>query len=376
MQIAKNNQIIKAGALLLGVVVLLGGVKACQIMSAIREHAGKGRPPSSVVVAKAKSMKWIENYKTVGSFGAVEGATLKAQESGNIVRVEFASGARVTKGQKLFEIDQSVELAQRAGAEARLALAQQNRARAARLKSQSALSLATFEAAESQLQQAQAEVDSLNGVIARKTITAPFDGKVGIRTVNIGEYVTPGTPLVPLYSVHPIHYNFSVPQQIALSLQGVGQKVQITVDAFKDKVFEGAITAINPNIDEITRLVSVQATVSNEDERLLPGMFGTVSVDLGVEKSLVVVPVTTIQYAPYGDSVYVVDRVSDAPLTVKQQMVKLGSKRGDLVSIVSGLEEGQEVVTLGGFKLRPGATIVIASGEAVSATENPSVSNS
>ena len=105
-------------------------------------------------------------------------------------------------------------------------------------------------------------------------------------------------------------------------------------------------------------------------------MFGTVSVDLGVEKSLVVVPVTTIQYAPYGDSVYVVDRVSDAPLTVKQQMVKLGSKRGDLVSIVSGLEEGQEVVTLGGFKLRPGATIVIASGEAVSATENPSVSNS
>ena len=376
MQIAKNNQIIKAGALLLGVVVLLGGVKACQIMSAIREHAGKGRPPSSVVVAKAQSMKWIENYKTVGSFGAVEGATLKAQESGNIVRVEFASGARVTKGQKLFEIDQSVELAQRAGAEARLALAQQNRARAARLKSQSALSLATFEAAESQLQQAQAEVDSLNGVIARKTITAPFDGKVGIRTVNIGEYVTPGTPLVPLYSVHPIHYNFSVPQQIALSLQGVGQKVQITVDAFKDKVFEGTITAINPNIDEITRLVSVQATVSNEDERLLPGMFGTVSVDLGVEKSLVVVPVTTIQYAPYGDSVYVVDRVSDAPLTVKQQMVKLGSKRGDLVSIVSGLEEGQEVVTLGGFKLRPGATIVIASGEAVSATENPSVSNS
>lgn len=372
----RTNQIIKALLLVLGVAVLLGGVKACQIMSAIREHAGKGRPPSSVVVAKAQSMKWRENYKTVGSFGAVEGATLKAQASGNIVRVEFVSGARVTKGQKLFEIDQSVELAQRAGAEARLALAQQNRARAARLKSQSALSLATFEQAESQLQQAQAEVDSLNGIIARKTIIAPFDGKVGIRTVNVGEYVNPGTPLVPLYSVHPIHYNFSVPQQIALSLQGVGQKVHITVDAFKDKVFEGTITAINPNIDEITRLVSVQATVPNEDERLLPGMFGTVSVDLGSERSLVVVPVTTIQYAPYGDSVYVVDRVSDAPLTVKQQMVKLGSKRGDLVSIVSGLEEGQEVVTLGGFKLRPGATIVIASGEAVPATDNPSVSNS
>lgn len=372
----RTNQIIKALLLVLGVAVLLGGVKACQIMSAIREHAGKGRPPSSVVVAKAQSMKWRENYRTVGSFGAVEGATLKAQASGNIVRIEFVSGARVAKGQKLFEIDQSVELAQRAGAEARLALAQQNRARAARLKSQSALSLATFEQAESQLQQAQAEVDSLNGIIARKTITAPFDGKVGIRTVNVGEYVNPGTPLVPLYSVHPIHYNFSVPQQIALSLQGVGQKVQITVDAFKDKVFEGTITAINPTIDEITRLVSVQATVSNEDERLLPGMFGAVSVDLGLERSLVVVPVTTIQYAPYGDSVYVVDRVSDAPLTVKQQMVKLGSKRGDLVSIVSGLEEGQEVVTLGGFKLRPGATIVIASGEAVPATDNPSVSNS
>ncbi len=361
---------------MVGVTILLAAVKGCQIWSAIREHAGKGRPPETVAVAVAQSRAWRETYNTVGAFAAVEGATLKAQESGNIVRVDFSSGARVSKGQKLFEIDQSVEQAQLAGAKARLALAQQNRARAERLKSQSALSLATFEEAESRLQQAQSEVDSLEGVIARKTIVAPFEGKVGIRTVNIGEYVTPGTPLVPLYSVHPIHFNFSVPQQIAPSLQGIGQKVSITVDAFKERTFEGTITAINPSIDEITRLVSVQATVENKDEQLLPGMFGSISLVVGTDRSLVVVPVTTIQYAPYGNSVYVVVREENEPLTVRQQMVTLGSKRGDLVAVLKGIEPGQEIVTLGGFKLRPGASIVISSTDSAPASENPTVKNS
>lgn len=376
MQITKNRQALKGLFLVLGATILLAAVKGCQIWSAIREHAGKGRPPETVAVAKARKRVWRETYKTVGAFGAIEGATLKAQESGNIVRVDFSSGARVEKGQKLFEIDQSVEQAQLAGAQARLALAKQNRARAGRLKSQSALSLATFEEAESRLRQAQSEVDSLEGVIARKTIVAPFAGKVGIRTVNVGEYVTPGTPLVPLYSVHPIHFNFSVPQQIAPSLQGIGQGVSITVDAFKQRTFKGVITAINPSIDEVTRLVSVQATVENIDEQLLPGMFGSITLDVGTEQSLVVMPVTTIQYAPYGNSVYVVVREENGPLTVKQQMVTLGSKRGDLVSVLKGIEEGQEIVTLGGFKLRPGASIAIASTDSPPASENPVVSNS
>jgi membrane fusion protein (multidrug efflux system) len=213
-------------------------------------------------------------------------------------------------------------------------------------------------------------------VIARKTIVAPFEGKVGIRTVNVGEYVTPGTPLVPLYSVHPIHFNFSVPQQIAPSLRGIGQEVSISVDAFKQRTFKGVITAINPSIDEVTRLVSVQATVENIDEQLLPGMFGSITLDVGTEQSLVVVPVTTIQYAPYGNSIYVVVRDENAPLTVKQQIVTLGSKRGDLVSVVTGIEEGQEIVTLGGFKLRPGASIAIATTDTPAASENPLVSNS
>jgi membrane fusion protein (multidrug efflux system) len=376
MQITKNRQVLRGLLLVVGVTILLAAVKGCQIWSAIREHAGKGRPPETVAVAVAQSRAWRETYNTVGAFAAVEGATLKAQESGNIVRVDFSSGARVSKGQKLFAIDQSVEQAQLAGAKARLALAKQNRARAERLKSQSALSLATFEEAESRLQQAQSEVDSLEGVIARKTIVAPFEGKVGIRTVNIGEYVTPGTPLVPLYSVHPIHFNFSVPQQIAPSLQGIGQTVSITVDAFENRRFTGTITAVNPSIDETTRLVSVQATVDNKDERLLPGMFGSISLDVGTDRSLVVVPVTTIQYAPYGNSVYVVVREENGPLTVKQQMVTLGSKRGDLVAVLKGIEQGQEIVTLGGFKLRPGAPIVISSTDSAPASENPIVKNS
>lgn len=350
--------------------VLLGVVKFAQIMMI----PAFVPPPEAVTTTKVTAELWRQSFETVGSFAAIKGATLSTQESGNVVRVGFESGAKVSEGQVLIELDRSVEEANLKGALARLELAKQNMERAAKLKSQSALSLATYQDAEAQVKQAEAAVQSTRGVIERKTILAPFAGRAGIRAVNVSQYVTAGTPLVPLYAVEPIHFNFSVPQQIAPTLRDSREPVAISVDAFPGRVFRGAVTAINPNINEVTRSVDVQATVSNEAEDLLPGMFGSVRIELGAAKEVVAVPVSSVQYAPYGNSVYVVEHKTDATLpTVRQQIVQLGPKRGDFVAVSEGLRVGEEVVTSGGFKLRPGASIAISQGGAVPASENPAV---
>jgi membrane fusion protein (multidrug efflux system) len=230
------------------------------------------------------------------------------------------------------------------------------------------------------VKQGEAEVRSIRGIIDRKTIVAPFSGKAGIRAVNVGQYVVAGTPLIPLYSVDPIHFNFSVPQQVAPALRDSKESVTITVDAFPDRIFQGVVTAANPNINEITRSVEVQATIPNAGEDLLPGMFGEVRIELGSPKQVVAVPVTSVQYAPYGNSVYVVERKADPQgkemTTVRQQIVQLGDKRGDFVAILSGLATGDEVVTLGTFKLRPGAAITIRADQSVPASLEPKVKNS
>jgi membrane fusion protein (multidrug efflux system) len=318
--------------------------------------------------------EWRDTIHTVGSFAAVKGATLSTQESGNVAQVGFESGSKVSAGQMLIELDRSVEEANLAGALARLSLAKQNLARAQALKTQSAMSVATLEEYQARVTQADAEVRSLRGVIERKTILAPFAGKAGIRVVNIGQYVTAGTPLVPLYSVDPIHFNFSVPQQVTPFVRAAQARLIITVDAFPSRTFEGVVTAVNPNINEVTRSADVQATIPNLTEELRPGMFGSVRLEVGDPKRVVTVPVSAIQYAPYGNSVYVVERGAEgANTTVRQEIVQLGAKRGDLVAVTHGLKEGDEVVTSGGFKLRPGAAIAIQSKPVMPTAENPAV---
>jgi membrane fusion protein (multidrug efflux system) len=191
---------------------------------------------------------------------------------------------------------------------------------------------------------------------------APFDGRAGIRTVNVGSYVNAGSPLVPLYSLNPIYFNFSVPQQLAPQLT-TNTDVTVRVDAFPNRTFIGEVTAINPNIDEVLRTISVQATVQNPLEEILPGMFGSVHFDIGNATSLVVIPSLSVAYAPYGNSVYVAERKNDPQgkeiVTVRQQIVQLGRTRGDFVSVTKGLSEGDEIVATGSFKLRPGAQIQI-----------------
>lgn len=375
------QEIKRTVAVMLAVAFVLGGIKFLQIRSAIEQHSKFTPPPEVVTTSVVKSESWRDTFTTVGSFAAVKGATLGTQEAGNVVRVAFDSGSRVIEGQVLLELDRSVEEANLQGALARLELAKQNLTRAQTLKSQSAVSLANYEEAQARVKQSEAEARSIRGVIERKTIHAPFSGKAGIRAVNVGQYVTAGTPLVPLYAVDPIHFNFSVPQQVAPTLRDSKEQVRITVDAFPGRVFEGPVTAVNPNINEITRSVEVQATVANSLEEILPGMFGEISIELGAPREVAAIPVSSVQYAPYGNSVFVIERASseqntDSIATVRQQIVQLGAKRGDFVAVTHGLKTGDEVVTLGGFKLRPGAAIAIRPDQPVPASEQPNVKDS
>jgi membrane fusion protein (multidrug efflux system) len=380
-----RGQVALALGAMLVFTLVLAVIKGVQIARGIAEGKRHGPPPEAVTTVKATSEKWRDTFTPVGSFAAVKGATLSTQESGNVVRIGFESGARVQEGQSLIELDRSVEEANLQGALARLDLAKQNLARAQTLRTQSAVSAANYEDAQARAKQAEAEVRSIKGVIDRKTILAPFSGRAGIRAVNLSQYVTAGTPLVPLYSVDPIHFNFSVPQQIAPALRGSQESVKITVDAFPGRVFQGKVTAVNPNINEITRAVEAQATIENSDEALLPGLFGEVVIELGEARDVIVLPVTSVRYAPYGNSVYIVKAQEGAeaapsdkptPREARQQIVQLGSRRGDFVGVLSGVNVGDEVVTLGTFKLRPGAMVIPRGDLSVPAKIDPEVKNS
>jgi membrane fusion protein (multidrug efflux system) len=388
-----KRQVVQALVVMGVFTAILAAIKTLQIMAAISEGKRHGPPPQAVTTVVASKDKWRDRFTTVGSFAAVKGATLSTQESGNVVRIGFESGEKVTEGQVLIELDRSVEEANLQGALARLDLAKQNLARAQTLRTQSAVSAANFEDAQARAKQAESEVRSIRGVIERKTILAPFAGRAGIRVVNVGQYVTAGTPLVPLYSVDPLHFNFAVPQQIAPALRDAKEHVRISVDAFPGRIFEGRVTAVNPNINEVTRSVDVQATIPNPHEDLLPGMFGEVHIELGSARDVVALPVTSVQYAPYGNSVYILERGEDsangagrsddtaamgAPALrkVRQQIVQLGDRRGDFVAVLKGVQAGDEVVTLGTFKLQPDSMVIVRSDQQVPASLNPEVKDS
>ena len=374
-----KKQILYTLGAMLGVVLILGSVKFFQIRSEMAKHASFAPPPAAVTTAVVHPVAWASGFDTVGSFNAVRGSTLSTQEAGNVAKVSFQSGSAVEAGQVLLALDTSVEEANLRGARARLELARQHLARSKALRTQSAMSAATLEDAEAQVSQAEAQEQSILAAIERKRIVAPFSGRAGIRAVNEGEYVLAGAPLVPLYTVDPIYFNFSVPQQVAPALKP-GSGVTIAVDAFPGRSFAGSVTAVNPQINEDLRSIDIQATIPNAQQELLPGMFGRVELALGGQQQVLSVPLTAVSYAPYGDSVYVVERKVDesgAALTVvRQQIVQLGERKGDLVAVTKGLREGDEVVTSGASKLRPQAAVAINNQALPSASENPAVKDS
>jgi membrane fusion protein (multidrug efflux system) len=351
---------IPVGLLLL--VGALGGVKAAQIGAMIQAGASFAPPPEAVTSAEVTAAEWVEMRTAIGSLVAARGVTLAAEIPGRVVDIAFESGATVKKGAVLVRMDTTAEQAQLESAEADAALAQLNLERARSLRRAESNAPADLDAAVARAKQAAAAVANLRAVIAKKTIRAPFDGRMSIRQVELGQVLAAGTPIGSLQSVTPIHADFFLPQQALADLQP-GQAVHLHTDTFPEVTWNGQITAINPGVDEATRNVKIRATFPNADGRLRGGMFANVEVLSGEKQRVLAIPVTAVLYAPYGDTVFVIEKKKDPAgkeqLTVRQQFVRLGERRGDFVAVSSGLEEGQRVVSSGAFKLRNGVIVAV-----------------
>lgn len=338
-------------------IVVLGIAKFLMIRAAIAEGESHKPPPDAVATMIVKNSEWDESISLVGSLAPVRGTMLSVEEPGKVVKVSFESGTLVNAGDLLVEIDTSVEEANLKSAEANSVLARQNLERTKQLINTKAVSKADLDAAEASYRANEAEAASIRAVIAKKRITAPFSGRVGIRTVNVGQYVRIGDPVVPLQDLTKLYVNFTVPQA-QMGLVAVGNLIEVTDPTQEDSRFSGVVSAVNPQVEVNTRNLAVQGVVENPGESLKPGMFIKVRLVLPKRRELIAVPTSAINYAPYGDSIYVVEK-KDGIATVRQQIVKLGVKREDLVEVSSGLNPGEEIVVTGVFKLRPGSPVNI-----------------
>jgi membrane fusion protein (multidrug efflux system) len=351
--------------MLAAMAVLVGGlgfVKFRQVQDAMAQAAAFQLPPEAVTTIVAEQAKWPATLSAIGTIAAVQGVTVSADLPGIVDSIAFESGAPVSQGDLLVQLDTRQEQAQLAAVMAARDLARLNFDRMHGLVNEGAITRVDYDRAEAEQKQTEARVDEIRAIIARKTIRAPFSGILGIRQVNLGQYLSGGDPVVSLQSLDPIHVNFSVPQQNG-GQNLVGRNVRITTEDLAGVEFLGRVTAINAIVDEATRNIQVQATLSNPRSVLRPGMFVETEVVLGANRSFVTVPASAISYAPYGDSVFVVTDLNDANgqtyRGVRQQFVKLGASRGDQIVVLSGLKAGEEVVSSGVFKLRNGAAILV-----------------
>jgi membrane fusion protein (multidrug efflux system) len=310
----------------------------------------------------ARTEAWESVLTSVGSLAAVQGVTVTAELAGKIVTIAFKPGTLARAGDLMVQQDTSSEEAQLRATEATVALAKLNLERLGKLLSERTISQSQFDNADAQFKQAVAQSDNIRATIAKKTIRASFAGRLGIRLVNVGQMLNPGDAIVSLQSLDPIFVDFLLPQQQLAQVQ-TGLPVRVVTDALLGEVVDGKITAINPQVDSATRNIRIQATIPNAEERLRPGMFVNVAVVLPAKTKVLCIPATAVLYAPYSDSVFVVEEKTDeksgkAGKAVRQQFAQLGEKRGDFVAIVSGLKEGDTVVSTGVFKLRNGQSVI------------------
>jgi membrane fusion protein, multidrug efflux system len=344
------------------IVGALGLVKFKQIQTAVGQAASFQPPPEAVTTIAAVEEQWPETLTAIGSVAAVQGVTISADLPGTVDRIGFEAGQAVREGEVLALLDTRQEQAQLAAAEAQRELARVSFDRMQGLLAENVVSRAEFDRATADQRQSDARVGEIRATIERKTIRAPFSGILGIRHVNLGQYLSAGTALVTLQSLNPIYVNFGVPQQAIAQMRN-GRAVRITVADLAGVEFNGRITALDSVVDESTRNVQVQATLANGDGKLRPGMFVQAEVNIGASATIVSLPASAISYAPYGNSVFVVTDMTDPAgkpyRGVRQQFVKLGAARGDQISVLSGLKQGDEVVTSGVFKLRNGAAVLV-----------------
>jgi len=348
---------------LLAIVGALAGTKILQFSAMAAAGAAFAPPPETVTAAPVTEAVWENTLTGIGSLVAVQGVTVSTELASKVVAISFESGAKVKAGDILIRQDTTTEEAQLGQSEAGLALATINLKRSKELLAEKTVSQSEFDASDAQFRQTTAAVANLRALIAKKTIRAPFDGRLGLRLVNLGQSLREGEAIVTLQTLDPIYVNFSLPQQ-RLPLIAVGGKIRVSSDAVTAGSIEGAITAIAPEVDTATRNVRVQATLANASEHYRPGMFAKVTVILPATAANLVIPSTSVLYAPYGDSVFVIDEKKNEKSGVmekvlRQQFVRLGSAKGDFVIVNAGLKAGEQIVTSGAFKLRPGMAVVI-----------------
>ncbi|TMQ66824.1 MAG: efflux RND transporter periplasmic adaptor subunit [Candidatus Eisenbacteria bacterium] len=348
--------------ILLGFVAAIGAVKFFQIKAAIAQGASWQPPPEAVTTVVTRVEYWPSSLSAIGSVAAVHGVTVSADLSGIVESIDFESGRGVRAGDVLVRLDTSQERAQLAAAEAQRDLTRLNLERGRQLLEKHVIAQAEYDRMAAEAKEAEARTGEIRATIERKRIRAPFAGVLGIRQVNLGQYLNGGDAVVPLQSMDPIYVDFALPQQDVASLK-VGAAVRLSADGIVIPDFEGRITAINSVVDEATRNAQVQATFRNPQGRLRPGMFVKVEASFGRGDSIIALPASAVSYAPYGNSVFVVTQMkgpNGKPYRgVEQRFVRLGPGRGDQVSVLSGLKPGEEVVSSGVFKLRSGAAILV-----------------
>ena len=341
---------------------IIGTVKFRQIQAGMAMAASFQPPPEAVTTTVARQDEWPASLSAIGSVAAVRGVTVSADLPGIVESISFDSGRPVAAGTVLVRLDTKQEQAQLVAAESQRDLAKINLDRARELVGQGVIAQSELDRTSAEHKQAVAKVGEIRATIERKQIRAPFSGVLGIRQVNLGQFLNGGDPVVALQAIDPVYVNFSVPQQDLGQLR-IGAVVNIASEGLAGAPLAGRITAIDSVVNEATRNIEVQATLANPGGRLRPGTFVKAQVAVGTSQTVVALPASAISYAPYGDSVFVVGDL-DGPggknyKGVKQQFVKLGGARGDQVAIVSGLKPGDEVVTSGAFKLRTGAAILV-----------------
>lgn len=356
----KKRMIIVVAALAI-FFVAIASVKFLQIRAAIAQGASWQPPPEAVTTIQAHEEQWPSSITAIGSVEAVHGVIVSADLPGIVDAVNIDSGRRVAAGDLLVGQDTRQEKAQLDAAESQRDLANLNLARGRQLLDKGVVAQAEYDGLDAQAKQAAARVGEIRATIDRKRIRAPFSGVLGIRQVNLGQYLKGGDPVVPLQSMDPIYVNFALPQADAPSLH-LGAEVTITADSVAG-AFAGRVTAVNSIVDQATRNVMIQATLRNPQGLLRPGMYVQVLASRGTAQSVISLPASAVSYAPYGNSVFVVSQLkgpNGKPYAgVSQRFVKLGAGRGDQISIVSGLKPGEEVVTSGVFKLRNGAAVFV-----------------
>lgn len=351
--------------MLFTVVLILGGIgafKYFQIKKAIAAGASFQQPPEAVTTIVAEPSAWAESIDAIGTIAAVNGVVVTADLPGIVSDIRFSSGASVRKGEILATLDSRQEQATLVSAEAKRELDRRNLDRARGLTEQKVIAQADLDAAEAAFDQSKASVEEIKATIDRKIVRAPFSGVLGIREINLGQYLESGAPIVPLQSLDPIYVNFSVPQQ-EIGAMRPGGPVRVRVEQLKGETLEGKISAVNAVVDEGTRTIQVQGTLANPKLVLRPGMFARAEVPRETSVDVIPLPASAISYAPYGDSVFIVESMKDKDgkeyKGVRQQFVKLGGTRGDQIAVTSGVKPGEEVVTSGAFKLRNGASVQV-----------------